>query len=426
MKGFKKWIGTAMAVLALSVPASFAECASAYADSLLRHLPLTVRTQYFSDGDKEGELFRSHWTQVDFQGDKAAFENIAKALSDYNKQEARSNRDIRKQMLAAAKQERNERKEAGVATFYPYEHTEDICFRRTDSLALSFLENNSSYEGGVHGTYGVIGRNFDAKTGKELQLEDVITDRKGMAEAVKAQLRFDYPKASFMESGSTLMEEMVDQMMEDDTISWTLDPWGLSFYFNPYQIGSYAEGIFTATILFSEHPELFCQDEYHYGPCWRGPGSYAIDIIPCLPQRFSDSPRDDRLVVYNMGDEVRIVYCGETLVDQIAAKDFRPVFVQLADDRRYLYADCSTDGKNYHLRVYDLNGTEPELIGTQAMTRLASKPGQTKDRKWYVLSDPRDFLMTSTGDGFPPGKWLRCRVGQDGRIEVYDVEGAVG
>ena len=102
------------------------------------------------------------------------------------------------------------------------------------------------------------------------------------------------------------------------------------------------------------------------------------------------------------------------------------MFVQLEDDRRYLYADCSTDGMNYHLRVYDLNGTGPELIGTQAMTRLASPPGQTKDRKWYVLSDPGDFLMTSTGDGFPPGKWLRCRVGQDGRIEVYDVEGAVG
>ena len=187
MKGFKRWIGTVMAVLALSVPASFAECAPAYADSSLRHLSLAVRMQCFSDGDEEGELLRAQWTQVDFLGDKAAFKNIAKALSDYNKQEGRSNRDIRKQMLVAAKQERNERKKAGAASFYPYEHTEDICFRRTDSLAVSFLENKLSYEGGVHGMYGVIGRNFDARTGKELQIEDVITDRKGLAEAVKAQ-----------------------------------------------------------------------------------------------------------------------------------------------------------------------------------------------------------------------------------------------
>lgn len=427
MKHIKKMLGTAIAALALAMPAPFAEGAPAYADSSLRHLPLAARTYYFSEGDKDGELLRTHWTQVDFLGDKNAFKNIAKALSDYNKQQdAQTNRKTRKQLADEARYERNERKKYGATHFGPFEDTTDIFFRRTDSLAVTFLESGYTYQGGVHGMYGVIGRNFDANTGKELHLDDVIADRKGMAEAIKTQLRFDYPTASFAESSGTLMEEMVDEQMTKGTIHWTLDPWGISFYFNPYLIGSYAEGIFTTTILFSEHPTLFRQDGYHPAPCWRGPDSYAVDLISGLPLRLSDSPRGDRLAVYNMGDKINIVYCGETLTDPIAAKDFRPVFVQLADDRRYLYADYSLDGKNYQLRVYDLNGTEPTCIGTQAMTRLASPPDQAQERKWYVLTDPGDFLMTSTGGGFTPEKWLRCRIGADGRIEVYDAEDAVG
>jgi hypothetical protein len=89
--------------------------------------------------------------------------------------------------------------------------------------------------------------------------------------------------------------------------------------------------------------------------------------------------------------------------------------------------DYSNDNKDFKLRVYDLNGGKPELVGEFDMTRLASSPENPASRKWYIMSDPHDFYLTATkGSVYTPGKWLRCRVGQDGRPEVYEVEGAKG
>ena len=43
------------------------------------------------------------------------------------------------------------------------------------------------------------------------------------------------------------------------------------------------------------------------------------------------------------------------------------------------------------------------------------------ERGWYALTDPEDFYMTATeGSGFAPGTRIRCRVGSDGRIEVFE------
>ena len=92
---------------------------------------------------------------------------------------------------------------------------------------------------------------------------------------------------------------------------WSLDPRGISFYFNPYLIGSYAEGIFTTTIFFSERPDLFAKNVSSDIIEWRGPQAYCMEIRPYFNKRLSDSPRDERLYVANDSDKIIIDYCGE-------------------------------------------------------------------------------------------------------------------
>ncbi len=384
-----------------------------YAEASLQYLPLTKRIRYFADGDQTGALLNSHWTSVDYVG---IGDNIADALSAYSAKEGQDADDARVRMTDEARQERNERLASGSPFYGPFERTRDICVRRADSRAVSLMEFVSSYTGGVHGMYGVGGVNFDAQTGQKLALSDVCPDTEGLIAAIIAQMGFDYPDASFMQSGSTLMQDMVRQMVSDGVIPWTLDARGVSFYFNPYLIASYAEGIFTTTILFSQHPELFAE-EYRVGPA-----PYAMELQPHLVTRLSDSQRDHRLMVYSRDKELVITFGGMNISDPVSVEDIHPVVVGLEDGRHYLCVDCLQEGRRV-IRVYNLNNPEPNCIGVQPITLLVSPIDRVDDKEWYVITDPMDFSAIATKDrGIPIGTKLRCRIGSDGRI-AYRREG---
>ncbi|MBQ9377576.1 MAG: DUF3298 domain-containing protein [Schwartzia sp.] len=408
-------------------PVAFAQSVETYEDASLRFLPLATRTRYVSDGDEKGELLRACWTSVGFAGKLGDFGNIARALSAYSEEEAQNFAAARAKLAADGAMDRAEREAQGGHYFGPYQDMRNVYVRRADSLAVSLLEYGSSYMGGVHGMYGVSGVSFDARTGKRLALSDVFTDLPALAEAIKQQLGFDYPDAPFRQSGGEGMRETVDQMVGDGSVRWVLEPRGVSFYFNPYVIGSYAEGIYTTMILFETYPELFKTETQGGVFSWRGPKAYAMELPRHLSVRLTASPKEDRIRVDGGTEGITILDAGIPFKDPYPVKDLRPTFVSLADGRRYLYVDCSQDGVRYETRVYDMNGSEPACLGTQPMTRLMTAPEDASERGWYTLTDPEDFYMTATeGSGFAPGTRLRCRVGSDGRIEVIEAEGSVG
>ena len=393
-----------------AVPVALA--AEAYTDASVQYLPLTKRTRYFEDGDQTGALFRSHWTSVDFFGSAGSFNNMADALAKYSEVERQRADAARIEMTSDAAQERALRLADGSPFYGPFERTRDIFVRRADSQAVSLLEAGSSYTGGVHGSYGAGGMNFDAQTGEKLELSDVCPDTEGLIAAIISHLGFDYPNATFMMTGGKLMPDMVRQMVSDGSVPWTMDARGVSFYFNPYLLGSYAEGIFTTTILFSQHPGLFAE-EYRSGPA-----AYAMELQPYLVTRLSDSPRDHRLTVSADANAVVIKFGGETFKNSVAVKDIHPVVVGLEDGRHYLYIDCLQEGTRT-IRTYDLNASEVQCICVQPITLLASPADRDDDKEWYVMTDPMDFTATVTEDrGIPVGTAVRCRVGSDGRIEV--------
>lgn len=400
--------------------------------SSLRYLPLMTHTRYFVDKDEKGELMRSHWTgievfSVDYQGPRQPIETMTSALDNYSAKESQSFDITHRKMLNDAKKDRSSRLAAG-STFFPaYQENGNIFVRRSDFRVVSFLEDCYSYLGGVHGLGGVVGKNFDVHTGKELKLTDVVKDKTQLAEAIQQQLMFDYPHSSFAQGGGESMRNTVDQLIREDKMLWSLDPRGISFYFNPYLIGAYAEGIFTTTIFFSEHPDLFVKNASSDIIEWRGPQAYCMEIRPYLNIRLSDSPRDERLYVANDKDRIIIEYCGEKLEDFVGNKEIRPVLVNTFDGKKYLYVDYAQVTNNFRLRVYDLNGESPKFVGEYPLTRLSTSPQDSANRAWYIMSDPNEFYMTSTKDTeLLPLNQVTCRVGKNGEPEVYEVEGAKG
>ena len=408
--------------------------AASYIDESIRPIQVNVHTHYTVDRDKDGVLLRTSLTRVSFVGSQTG--EVDKALGPvlwkYNDEKEQRAKNTREKMLGFAKQDRAERRAAGANSFPAHENITDIFVRRADTLALSLLECSQSYEGGVHGMYGVVGRNFDAKSGRELTLDDVFTDRNELAGAIAAQLRRDYPSASFMESGGVGMAEMVEQLVKDGVLIWTLDPCGASFYFNPYIIGSYAEGIFTATILFDEYPALFAE-KYR-----RAPKSYCMELRPWLPVRTTFADGSGRAVNVKTTDGgVRIIMGGAILDDWGETYGLRPVLVSLADGRRYLYVDGVDAGRAWETtRVFDLSGNAPVRVPmNRRMTRRGDvdedfaeaergpiKIDENRDKVFYIMADPEHFSMSLLDEETGKAGLAECRIGADGTPEIVEVQ----
>ena len=355
-------------------------------------------------------------------------EELQKALWRYNDETANQAQKNRERLLPRAEGDRAERRASGAKKFPAYQDMNDILVRRADTLAVSLLEDGHNYEGGVHGMFGVFGRNFDAKTGQELSLSDVCPDLPTLAGVIKEQLLGEYPDASFVGSGA----EAVDYLMGAGNISWTLDPTGVSFYFNPYLIGSYSEGIFTTTVLFDEHPELFAE---RY--C-REPKAYCMEFRPYIPVRASFANGDSAQVrVFSSDGGQRISLNGVILDDWGETRDQRPVLMSLADGRRYLYVDGIDAGDAWErTTVYDINGAAPVRVPMkQQLTRRGdvdedfaeAERGQViinekRDKGFSILADPENFYMTLLDEKTGKAKLCQCRVGEDGTPEILWVK----
>ncbi|MBQ4421763.1 MAG: DUF3298 domain-containing protein [Schwartzia sp.] len=411
-------------------PVSVCEAAS-HIDESIRPIQLAVNNHRMLDADEQGMLLRSSETMVVFTGSAVAegVEELQKALWAYNKENAEQRVKFRAKLVEQAKADRAERQAAGATTFSAYQDMNDVFIRRADTMAVSLLEYSVNYEGGVHGMSGVRGRNFDSKTGQELVLSDVCPDLPKLAEVIRAQLCREYPNASFVANGA----ETVNLLMGAGNIAWTLDPTGVSFYFNPYLIGSYSEGIFSTTVLFDEHPELFVETY-----C-RAPKAYCMELRPYIPARASFANGDSAQVrVFSSDGGQRISLNGVVLDDWGETYDQRPVLVSLADGRRYLYVDGIGAGDAWErTTIYDVNGNQPVLVPMQQQfTRRADVDedfaeaergpimiDEKRDKGFAVMADPEDFYMTRLNAATGKAELCQCRVGADGTPEVLWVQG---
>ncbi len=109
---------------------------------------------------------------------------------------------------------------------------------RVDSHVVSLSIENSSYGGGAHGYYSVVGATFDSETGKELALKDLGIDTDELEEYIVNFIKkSDYKDAVFDEYRTTIHDDL-----NGDFQTWYLTGDKLMIIFNPYEITPYAAG----------------------------------------------------------------------------------------------------------------------------------------------------------------------------------------
>lgn len=245
---------------------------------------------------------------------------------------------------------------------------ETILVRRADTSVVSLLFKEYYYAGGAHGGLCYWGENYDTKTGKRLELSDVVTDMKLLPDLVQKQLDKFWGEVVFYDD-----MDLKKFFQNTKNISWVLDYNGLTIFFNSYDIAPYAAGMQVVTLTYKENPMLV-KEKYRLTPF-----SYGVELS-CDNPFFYDFNGDgvlDKLLISGTKQneslfaeqaiclESLFVEQGIYLNDQVLKEKIlayiNPVFIHTAGGN-YLYLEYQLDEGRRQLIVYDLNSGSAKKV----------------------------------------------------------------
>ena len=132
---------------------------------------------------------------------------------------------------------------------------------RADENVVSYEQFYDDYYGGTHGYHSYAGFTFDTKTGKKLDLYDVITGEESVKAGIIQELKNKYASEDGLVENNTPEEdadaffEYVDSKDQSGAVAWSLGADRLNIYYNPYNIGSWALGIVSVSLPFEKYPD---------------------------------------------------------------------------------------------------------------------------------------------------------------------------
>jgi len=241
-----------------------------------------------------------------------------------------------------------------------------IYLQRADNYIVSLLEGIEKYTGGVHPDYFVNGINYKSDSGEKLQLSDVLTDTKELPSILEKKITEKYSDVAFFDLKDTFSK------YKEDEFTWTIDYQGITFWFSPYEIASFAVGTLSAKIWFDEYPDMFNKAYVE------APENYVMTLPMRQKIDFdlngNDEEKDyieidtslDQYGSYNM---LSVTVNGKTYTDEINyAYDFE-VYLAHIGDKNYIYSDSFSDNDYHMFCTWDINGDTPkmtqELYGTE-------------------------------------------------------------
>lgn len=362
-------------------------------------LQLLIGSHFDAEYDREDAfttLCSAEWNSLLLdEGSAATFPALAQNLREMTEFDFEYNAGILAEMLPYA------REAAEQEFFGGFTSNSSYFVQRADDRILSIRVDENQYTGGAHPNYGVIGWNLDPSTGEALDLSDVLTGLESLPSILTEKITEKYTYEPF----SGLQEDLEGR--DEGSYQWTMDYQGITFYFSPYDIASYAAGLLTATIWFDEMPELFVE-KYTQVPenGWAKLLPIGSEIEADLDSR--DRGRD-KLRLFSYEDEYGSLdlYVArndepEQHLEECYGYTMKPLLVCLGNpgsERYYIYVEATAENDYTSIYIYDLNGEKITLNGEISGTGF---PGVLDESwgeygAWYeeVLNDPSEFVLDS-------------------------------
>ena len=371
-------------------------------DPSLRSFGLYKKVQQYEAMGEGKVVLRQSWPELYLaDGDGRSmlgsknFPKLAAALESYNNSARAEALRVQEQMREEALRDYAERKKNGYGdSFNGYAYENDLIIKRADALVLSFLDSTYTYTGGAHGGQMYQGVNFDASTGERLSLNQVFPDGEQLVEVLIEKLYEENRQGTFFDS----MEATVADQVIHDKVSWVIEPRGVTFYFNQYEIAAYASGTITTTIGFDERPGMF-NPKYNLGPA-----SYCEELTTfpadnvCL---YDDgSGKLDTLMAFVDDNRLNIVLNGKVVCkkDFVGNNRVRPVFVHTGGNKNFLYIDYGFAspqmGVGRQMDVFKLDSGKATFVRTVPFSFQRTINLVNTGENWigqWIMTDPYEF-----------------------------------
>ena len=298
---------------------------------------------------------------------------------------------------------------------------------RADSRIVSVLCSFEDYHGGAHGYYYTYGLNYDAASGRELKLSDVVSKKAQFIERVRDKFEEKYANDSYM---LTNAGEYLATLGDEEYAStpWIMDSESITLFFAPYVLGTYADGAQEVSIYFDEAPELFAAK--YLDTC-------ADYVIPLLPSRSygANAGGGKRVAVdvdfdYNdeYGGYAREYVIGNTRIRPEGYSYSSDSYIVVAGGKHYLYTFSSAENDYSMLEVVDVDTksldesrTENAGLGGVDYTWDEGDSYDTSCLRGPTFTDPSDVALSRRLEVLGTTNGYRsCHVGADGYPAAND------
>ena len=321
---------------------------------------LSLNKEYISHyewyEDTSTMLVRSEYSDVTLDKSmEKQYPLLAKTLSETSAMRKRAMEDEKDNYISFATEEFKKDSE----NFSTYVSTLDVQVRRADSIAVSILEDY--YADGCRDFNGV---NYDTKSGKELGLADVFTDVSKISATVEKEIMSRIGEDEPF-SNTAVVEYFKN--IPDDSITWTLDYNGVTFYFNPGDIAPTNFGVQVVTVFFAEYPDLF-NKKYTIVP-----DEYIVSLpvsAPFYTDITGDKKAEELIVSGDYDDDTKFYH---TIIINSEISEFEtewfsyiePYYVKTKDSKSYVCVfsvNNEEEGKEFTLSVYELKNGKAKLL----------------------------------------------------------------
>ena len=333
--------------------------------------------------------------QKDWEEDLKTYENSVLSLTEESAEQYRSMRQ--------------DDPNTEYSIHYEDRYSADVT--RVDDKVFSWSSEFYFYYGGAHGMYGNSGRSYDVKTGKRLNLSEVITDGKAFGQLLFDKVSVEYPDVvDYLEDKDSLRDQIVEEVLKDPE-NWALEPFGIDYFFNPYDIAAYAAGEQIIHIDYEEAPELFAKD---YLP---DPQEKVIHGVPNGRDVYLDADGDgktDHITIdinYGDWDEEQEDYTslgisafvggGQEceLVTYYYVEDIKTRVASFATGEQYLIITCLADYTFRQMIVCSVGDGYVNVEGEYGLRQKSLyNPEDLEIYGDYELIDPDRLLFTERFD----------------------------
>lgn len=267
---------------------------------------------------------------------------------------------------------------------------------RMDESVIAFEITVSDFTGGAHGNYGSIGKNYSAKTGALLALDEISEDYEAFhATALDYMVNLaETPAYKDKLFGPPSKDDLDSTLFQPE--SWVFTKSGISFLAAPYALGPYASGEIYFRLPYEKACGLGLKEDYRYDGNFVDERNYIYKYDPETFEPVVDGTPDCYFDLDGDGTEEGLAFYGQ-VVDPETGDSRKAFYIDGKD-----YGDVIDDelqnieDNGYLADTYALYHADAPDGGVPAIAVLFTEFGDGTAPDGSQISHPRSFIFGYT------------------------------